>query len=874
MNNLTVLILAAGEGTKMTSLKTDTFKVMLPILGKPVLEYLLQNIANSGIKKVTIVVLEKTANQITAYFKNKWQGLEIDYIQIKQALGPSYALNEVKSHIKTPYFLVQYADSLANENLTKKLIEIFKKNPTTDGILAVREVDDPARYGIVEYKKGRIAQVVEKPTNPPSNHAVMGTFILKTDLFKKSIAGEKFIHKNQLFPAQYMLKKGAKIIGYFFDGKRVDVGKPEDLFNASMLLSDTPTKCVAFDADNTLYNTAQISNIADVEALKILSKEVKTDTEELFREWQAIVEIVKNSKTPQKRIRKYSYGMILEKYKKPDLLKKMYEVFRKTVTQNLKPIGEIQKILPRLPQKKILVTEDERELAVAKLKAVKLLEFFDQIISSTETETMKPAEIFYEQIFKKYKPQEVLFVGDDYKKDLEIPSKIGSKILFLENENSLDKLKTLFQKEIKNVHIMGAAGAGASAVAGIAQAYGYKVSACDLKPDSTYTKNLNIKIMEGHASSHLKNVDLLVTSPAIEKLDPKNSEIMKAKKKDIPVISWQEFQGKYLQKDKFVITVAGAYGKSTTTSMIAQILIDAGLDPTCEIGARVLKWQNNFRVGKSKYYVCESDEYNNNFLNYHPNIAVILNVEWDHPDFFKSQESVLTSYAKFIDNIKSNGSLIIGFDPKLQQLLKSKILTDTGSDPKIVQINDFGKLNLSVIGDFRQENANAALTVAQVLGINIKLAKKTLSKFKGVARRLEYKGEINGVKFYDDYAVQPYTVLKTINALKEKFPKSKLTLVFEPHTFSRIETFFKDFKKALKNSGADQILITEVYPAREQGNRETLSRKLVKKVGSKAKYTGSVQGTARYVKSHLKSFEIILSMGAGDSYKLFDLLKK
>ena len=346
-----------------------------------------------------------------------------------------------------------------------------------------------------------------------------------------------------------------------------------------------------------------------------------------------------------------------------------------------------------------------------------------------------------------------------------------------------------------------------------------------------------------------------------------------------------------MQTDKFVITVAGAYGKSTTTAMIAKVLIDAGLDPTCEIGAKVMSWKANFRVGKSKYYICESDEYNNNFLNYQPDIAVILNIGWDHPDFFKTNEAVIESYKKFIGRIKSGGTLIIP-ENTLRELSANGLLplpstpeVSSGSsgvdgsggingrqDIKIIKINAPGGYRLFVIGNFRHENADAALSVAEVLGLNLDQAKKSVESFSGLGRRLEYKGEIKGVKVYDDYAVQPYTVLKTADALKEKFKDKKIALVFEPHTFSRVETFFAEFAKSLSDTKVDRILITNVYAAREHGDKVTLAQKLAKAIGNKAQYTGSLKETADYLKKNLGNFDIILSMGAGDVYKLLDIL--
>lgn len=205
------------------------------------------------------------------------------------------------------------------------------------------------------------------------------------------------------------------------------------------------------------------------------------------------------------------------------------------------------------------------------------------------------------------------------------------------------------------VHFMGIGGAGASAAAAIAKASGFKVSGCDIAK-SKYLENLDeIKVKIGHGKTHLSNCDILVITPAILKFDPKIEEITAAKKLKMPILTWQEFMGKFLQKGKRVIAVAGTHGKSTTTAMIGHILEDAGFNPTVEVGAVDLGWGKNFRVGGSKWFVCEADEYNNNFLNYQPEIAVITNIDWDHPDFFKSKALVFDSFVKFI---KTNSSLV------------------------------------------------------------------------------------------------------------------------------------------------------------------------------------------------------------------------
>src|SRR3989344_5086407 len=173
-----------------------------------------------------------------------------------------------------------------------------------------------------------------------------------------------------------------------------------------------------------------------------------------------------------------------------------------------------------------------------------------------------------------------------------------------------------------NVHFLGIAGSGASAAAAIARSQGYLVSGCD-------------KDIAGHSPNHLKKIDVLAITPAIFFLDPQNPELLQATKLGIPMMTWQEFMGKFLQRQKFVIAIAGTHGKTTTTAMIGKMLEDTGLDPTVELGAEVSKWKANFRVGKSKFFVCEADEYNNNFLNFKPDIAVVTNIEMDHPEYFK-----------------------------------------------------------------------------------------------------------------------------------------------------------------------------------------------------------------------------------------------
>lgn len=464
-----------------------------------------------------------------------------------------------------------------------------------------------------------------------------------------------------------------------------------------------------------------------------------------------------------------------------------------------------------------------------------------------------------------------LYITDLIEMALKSSEKVETYRLDSESEwlgiNTQAELAKANLKLDNNIHFMGISGSGASAVAQISQSLKFKVSGCDLKPNSPYFDAKNMIILKGHNKNHLKNINCLVISPAILKNDSSNEEIKEAKRKGIPLLTWQEFQGDILQEHKFTVCVAGAYGKSTTTAMIGKIMTDLGYDPTIEVGAKLLDWQTNYRFGKSKYYICEADEYNNNFLSYKPDIAVVLNTEWDHPDFFKTRKSVKDSYLLFINNIKNNGVLVTTLSAI--KTIKNKIRKDI----KIIEIQHKYDGELKLIGDFRLENANAALTVTNLLNIDTIMAKHLLSEFNGLCRRLEYKGEISGVKFYDDYAVQPFTIEATANAFKSKYSSAKILLVWEPHTFTRVNKYFNNFIKHIMNTNINHIYVTNVFAAREKGNTGELSQKLVFKLGSRATYTGSIADTSKTIKKNIKKWDTVLTVGAGDVYKIYYLVK-
>jgi len=223
----------------------------------------------------------------------------------------------------------------------------------------------------------------------------------------------------------------------------------------------------------------------------------------------------------------------------------------------------------------------------------------------------------------------------------------------------------------KHIHFLGINGSGASAVAAIAKEDGFEVTGCaDKYVNNEFTKDFAPSTLkEGHSSDHLEGIDILAITPAVLSWDPNNEELKTAKEKGIEVLTWQEFMGKYLEDGKFVIAVCGTHGKSTTTAMVGVLLEEAGLDPTVELGATVLKWGKNYRIGKGNYFVTEADEYNDNFLVSKPDISIVTNIEMDHPEFFKDIEHYKDSFYGFLLQTKQTIVANIS-DPNIAELLK------------------------------------------------------------------------------------------------------------------------------------------------------------------------------------------------------------
>ncbi len=415
----------------------------------------------------------------------------------------------------------------------------------------------------------------------------------------------------------------------------------------------------------------------------------------------------------------------------------------------------------------------------------------------------------------------------------------------------------------KHIHFMGIAGSGTSAAACISRAYGFKVTGCDKNPTGEFLPELEgIQIDSGHSASHLQDVDILAITPAITSLDPNNEELQEAKKRKIKVMTWQEFIGKKLTKDKYVIAISGTHGKTTTTAMIAQILEDGGLDPTVVLGAINPKWDKNFRIGETKYFVVEADEFNDNFQYFTPEISVVTNIEYDHPEYFKDFTAYKRSFQNFLYNTKSQ---------IIANLSDAGVVAAVGGDyaeTYFKPIVDYSKVlidfPLKVIGEHNRLNATAAYLVGKAVGINPKIIQESMENFTGIGRRMEYIGKFKEADVYSDFGHHPTEIKTTINAFRENFKDRKIILIYQPHMFSRTKALFDDFVKVFRSLPVDLSIIADIYPSREVDTGLIKSWQLVESIGKQNVIYQSPEELKEAVHKEIKEGDIVIFMGAGD----------
>ena len=441
----------------------------------------------------------------------------------------------------------------------------------------------------------------------------------------------------------------------------------------------------------------------------------------------------------------------------------------------------------------------------------------------------------------------------------------------------------------RRVHLIGIGGIGLSAIARVLLARGDAVSGSDLQSSAITDElaRLGAKIMIGQRAENVGDVDLvLVTSAAPDD----NLEVAEARRRGIRIVKRYDFFPE-LTAGKTTIAVAGTHGKTTTTGMIATMLVDAGLDPDAIIGGILPELNGNARAGHGKYFVIEADEYDRAFLGLRPTIAVVTSIEMDHPDIFKNVDQVASAFYQFMALVPRDGlvvgcgdaervsqemgnlggTLVIryGFDAANDwRATDVRLNADGGSDFSAWRgATRVGEFSLRIPGKHNVLNALAALAVADHVGIDLDRAGEMLKRFRGAARRFEVKGEFRGVTIIDDYAHHPSEIRATLAAARARYPARKILAVFQPHTYSRTQALLDDFAGAFGD--ADQVIVTEIFAARERESKGISGTQVVDRMNHPAaRFVASLDECAAWLETELRAGDVLITLGAGDVYRV------
>ena len=441
-------------------------------------------------------------------------------------------------------------------------------------------------------------------------------------------------------------------------------------------------------------------------------------------------------------------------------------------------------------------------------------------------------------------------------------------------------------KKYKHIHMIGIGGISMSGIAEILRNFGIFVTGSDCTR-SRITDKLSshgIFVSIGHNTDIVKKADLVVYSAAIKQDD---EELVEARLNNIKIVERSDFVGYLTRIYKNTIGIAGTHGKTTTTSMISLCFLEAGLDPTIQVGAMLKQINGNNRVGNSDYFILESCEYVESFLKFSPKSTVVLNIDNDHLDYFKNFENIRKAFEKYVAILPFDGLLVTNADDtnclNLRSFTDAKTITFGIKNEKANFVarnikfdsngfarfdvyrnnNYFFEIKLSVPGIHNVLNALACTALCIEYGIDKYTIKSALLNFKGANRRFELVGTYDGITIYDDYAHHPSEILATANALKNKSFRQSW-VIFQPHTYSRTKLLLDDFAKALINF--DNIIITDIYAARETNTYNISSVDLVNKIkdlGKEAMYISRFDEIKKYVKGRACPNDVILTVGAG-----------
>ncbi len=454
-----------------------------------------------------------------------------------------------------------------------------------------------------------------------------------------------------------------------------------------------------------------------------------------------------------------------------------------------------------------------------------------------------------------------------------------------------------------HIYFIGIGGISMSGLAMLLQSKGFSVSGSDrTKSDLTMKlEALGIQVFYGQRASNISDdIELAVYTAAVH---PDNPEYAACVEKGIPLMDRAELLGQLSHTYPVSIGVSGTHGKTTTTSMIALMLVEAGLDPTISLGGMLPAIGGNLRIGESDNFLFEACEYTNSFLKFFPTDEVILNIDADHLDFFKDHDDIRHSFHLFAERLPEDGHLIInGEIPQLAEFLEGLHgsidtygVLEEGEDPANspyrfsaanIAFDDHGcasydlyvdgafvdRIALSVIGKHNVSNSLAAIAEGYLRGISMEAMKRALLAFTGTGRRFEIKGTLGGITIVDDYAHHPTEVMATLSSA-QSVPHNTLWCVFQPHTYTRTKLLREDFVQAL--AYADKIVLADIYAAREINTGEISSQDLcddLRKMGKEAYYFPSFDAIENFLLNNCVNGDLLITMGAGDIVKVGEAL--
>ena len=446
-------------------------------------------------------------------------------------------------------------------------------------------------------------------------------------------------------------------------------------------------------------------------------------------------------------------------------------------------------------------------------------------------------------------------------------------------------------RKTKHIHFIGIGGIGMSGMAELLFRLGYHISGSDKKSSerTNHLKSIGISVFIKHHTKNVINADVVVFSSAIE---DDNIEMLSAEKNKIPIIRRAELLGELLKVKKTSIAIAGTHGKTTTSSMLGLILLEAKLKPTLVIGGIVNKFNTNTISGSGDIILVEADEFDRTFLSLQPTLSVINNLDLEHLDCYKNLEDLQSAFIQFANSIPFYGLASLCVDSKnvrsilpnikrpyitfgtvKEAFIRAEDITHQGlgSSFKLYQNNNLiGNINLNMPGKHNVLNALAAISIALELNINIKTIKKALKNYSGVRRRFELKYETsNGINIVDDYAHHPSEVKATIDAAKSGW-NNRIISIFQPHLFTRTRDFYKEFAKSFSTS--DIVIITDIYPARDKPIKGITSNiitdELLKMKHTNVHYIPNPLSLPIFIKKIVQDNDIIVVMGAGNIWRI------